>query len=159
MSERHRAAVASYLLLQRGDQVLLGRRQNTGWYDGWYSIPAGKVEAGELPTDGLIREMEEEIGVTLNRADITFIHAMYREGSDMDDAWADYFYRVQDDAGKYTPVNAEPEKCDELDWFSLDSLPANTIPTITHMLDQVAAGKVFSEIDRPTLEQMYDKSS
>ena len=60
--DRNKAVPASYLFLQKGDGILLMRRQNSGYYDGWYTVPAGHVEAGELPVDALLREAKEEIG-------------------------------------------------------------------------------------------------
>lgn len=143
MSERHRAAVAAYLILRRGDEILLTRRQNTGWHDGWYGMPAGKVEVDELPVAGLMREAREEIGVDLDPEDISFAHAMYRE-HDGHDAWADYIFLVQDDAAKYTPTNAEPEKCDDLRWFPVDQLPINMIPNNRQAVEQYIAGVSFS---------------
>lgn len=45
------------------------RRRGSGYYDGWYSVPAGHVEAGELPVDRLVREAREELGITLDKGD------------------------------------------------------------------------------------------
>lgn len=45
--DRHRVKFAVYLIPRDGDKVLLSLRQNTGWKDGWYSLVAGRVEAGE----------------------------------------------------------------------------------------------------------------
>lgn len=51
MQERNKAVPSSYLILKRDGKILLGRRINTHYYDGWYSVPAGHVEADELPTE------------------------------------------------------------------------------------------------------------
>jgi 8-oxo-dGTP pyrophosphatase MutT (NUDIX family) len=45
-----RMSAAVHLLLIKNDQILLLRRFNTGWQDGFYSLPAGHVDAGESVT-------------------------------------------------------------------------------------------------------------
>jgi len=157
MNERHRAAVAAYLILRRGDKVLLGRRQNTGWYDGWYNLPAGKIEPGEFALDGMLREVQEEVGITLDPADVSFAHAMYRR--EIDETWVDYFFFVSDDSGKYEPINSEPDKCDELDWFPVTDLPANMIPNNRQALEGFLAGETFTDMVGITPEEAAVKLS
>jgi 8-oxo-dGTP pyrophosphatase MutT (NUDIX family) len=38
---------ATYLIAMQDEGVLLARRHNTGWMDGWYTLPAGHVDGGE----------------------------------------------------------------------------------------------------------------
>ena len=80
--ERNKAVPAVYLVLKKGDEILLMRRQGSGYYDGWYSVPAGHVEEGELPLEGLIRETTEELGIDLNPKYIHLVHTMYRTKHD-----------------------------------------------------------------------------
>ena len=54
---------ASYVLLLRGPEVLLQRRQNTGYMDGfWVAGAAGHVEPGETARHAAVREAREELG-------------------------------------------------------------------------------------------------
>lgn len=50
-------------LLHRGKEVLLQRRTKKDW-QGW-AIPGGHVEPGESIVDAVIREMQEETGLTV----------------------------------------------------------------------------------------------
>jgi 8-oxo-dGTP diphosphatase len=45
--QRFQTPVAVHLFLLRGDQVLLLQRQNTGYKDGNWSVPAGHLDGGE----------------------------------------------------------------------------------------------------------------
>jgi 8-oxo-dGTP diphosphatase len=84
-------------------------RQNTGYFDGWYVVPSGHVEAGELPTDGAVREVAEEVGLTIDRTRLVLAHTMYRTKHDATGDRADYFFVVDKWEGE--PINKEPGKC------------------------------------------------
>ena len=52
-------------LLVRGREVLLARRSSErSFYPGVWDVVGGHCESGESPRDALVREVEEEIGVT-----------------------------------------------------------------------------------------------
>jgi 8-oxo-dGTP diphosphatase len=52
-------------LLVCGDEVLLARRSSERpFYPGVWDVIGGHCEGGEAPGDALVREVEEEIGVT-----------------------------------------------------------------------------------------------
>jgi len=51
-------------LLIRGRAVLLGQRASHESYAGRWDIPGGHIEIGESPSAALVRELQEEIGVT-----------------------------------------------------------------------------------------------
>ncbi|MBU6321693.1 MAG: NUDIX domain-containing protein [Patescibacteria group bacterium] len=46
--------VALHVFLVKGDQMLLLKRKNTGTYDGQWSVPAGRLDAGESATSGAV---------------------------------------------------------------------------------------------------------
>lgn len=66
--ERHQLSVAVFVVLRRGEKICLIRRANTGWMDGFYSLPAGGLESGETLLNAAVREAHEETGVTIEAA-------------------------------------------------------------------------------------------
>ena len=54
-----------YLILQNQNKVLLSKRKNTGWFDGYYSLIAGHLHPKESASTAIIREAKEEIGIFL----------------------------------------------------------------------------------------------
>ena len=141
--ERHKAVPAIYLILKKGKDVLLIRRINTGYYDGYYSVPAGHIEAGELPIDALLREVEEEIGLIVVRDSVTLAHTMYRTRHDSTGDRVDFFFF----ATKYTGEieNKEPHKCDDIAWFPINRLPVNLMQCVRDALEAIKRGKNYSE--------------
>jgi 8-oxo-dGTP diphosphatase len=142
--ERNKAVPASYAILERKGEILLGRRINTGYYDGYYTLPSGHVEEGELPSAALIREAKEEIGVDIRYEDIKLVHTMFREKHDDTGQRADYFFLVKKWSGE--PLNVEPHKCDELRWFPNDRMPENMMSHVRYALECYKKGVVYSEI-------------
>ena len=57
--------IAVYLLIEQAGKYAFIMRSNTGWRDGYYALPAGKVEKNESFTQGAIREAAEEVGITI----------------------------------------------------------------------------------------------
>ena len=122
---RARFPATVHLLFLRENQILLLRRFNTGYRDGEYSVPAGHLDGNETVIAAAAREAEEETGVQIDADDILFSSVMHRTE---DDERVDFFVRIAKWNGE--PVNAEPDKCDELRWMSVNDLPLNTIPYV-----------------------------
>ena len=56
---------AAVMLRDDGRQFLLAQRPEGKVYAGYWEFPGGKVEAGESVRDALIRELHEELGITV----------------------------------------------------------------------------------------------
>ena len=69
-----RIAVAAGVLLDEQGRALLTRRPEDADLAGWWEFPGGKIEVGETPLQGLIRELDEELGISVRSASslITF---------------------------------------------------------------------------------------
>ncbi len=57
--------VAAVALIDADGRVLLARRPEGKPMAGLWEFPGGKVDAGETPETALIRELEEELGITV----------------------------------------------------------------------------------------------
>jgi len=130
----------AHLLLFRGDHILLLRRQNTGYEDGNYSVIAGHIESDETARQGMAREAFEEAGLIIQPQDLLLCHVMHRrDGTDR----VGFFFRPQEWVGE--PRNLEPQKCSDLSWFDMDSLPPNIIPYIRQAIRETLQGSSYSE--------------
>jgi 8-oxo-dGTP diphosphatase len=123
---------AAYVVLKQGNKVLLIRRANTGYMDGWYSLPSGHIAGGEPAHMAAIREVKEEVGVTIDPSDLAFVHVAHRLAETKDHERVDFGFATTRWVGE--PRNMEPEKCDDMQWRAIDDLPENTIPLVVQML-------------------------
>jgi len=64
-STRRLLLVAAAALIDASGRVLLTQRPQHKQLGGLWEFPGGKVEPGEAPEDALIRELKEELAVTV----------------------------------------------------------------------------------------------
>lgn len=131
------------LLLTRGDHVLLGLRQGTGYADGQWNLPSGKLEIGEDAVTGLIREAREEVGVRLTPGELRLVTTVHHRTRPTH-ARIGLVFGVEWDPERHgAPVNAEPHKCAGIGWFPDTQLPSNTYPYSGACVDAYREGVSF----------------
>jgi 8-oxo-dGTP pyrophosphatase MutT (NUDIX family) len=101
---------------------LLGQRQNTGFEDGRFHVPAGHLEQGETILQSLIREAQEELGITIQPSQAELALVLHQKSTN---GRLGVFFLVREWKGEIK--NMEPEKCGKLEWFDLERLPANMV--------------------------------
>jgi len=132
MSQRNSTIPASYLILERDEKILLMKRFQTGYMDGFYSLPAGHVDPGELPMETMVREAKEEVGIDVTKQDLVFVHVDY-EVRETEEDRVDFYFKSSRWSGE--PIIIEPHKCDEMRWVSVNDLPENVIPKVRVALE------------------------
>jgi 8-oxo-dGTP diphosphatase len=143
--DRFRVVPAAYVVLLRGDtqgagEVLLQRRQDTGFMDGlWACGAAGHVEAGESVLEAAVREAAEELGVRIAPADLEPLTSMHRTGANgrAIDERVDWFLAARRWEGE--PALQE-SKASDLVWHRFDALPADVVPHERAVLEWLRDG-------------------
>jgi len=102
-------------ILRDGDRVLLCHRSAARrWYPDVWDLPGGHVEDGEDPKASLVRELREELGITVPPPPGPPMHEIRLATVDMQiwliDSWTG------------TLVNAAPEEHNAVAWFELSDL-------------------------------------
>ena len=96
--------------------LLCHRHPNREWFPDVWDLPGGHVLPGETPAAALVRELTEELGVTISPPARQPFRTLSYEDGDIELAiW------VVDYGG--TVENRAPEEHDELRWVTAADLP------------------------------------
>jgi 8-oxo-dGTP diphosphatase len=115
---RNSKPTASVLLTNTRGCILLVRR-STEPKRGWWDIPGGFCEPGELPNIGAIREAREELGVEVQLIAHTGMYIdVYQDASEYT---LNLFYSAEIVSG--VPVAADDAL--EIGWFGPQEIPEN----------------------------------
>lgn len=113
--------------LVRERSVLLAHRRNEKHaYPGVWELPGGVAEDGESELDTLVRELREELGVTITPASTTHLCRLTIEPEARPAHLSAWLVRHWEG----TPANAAPEEHDGIRWFDLDDLPPPAHPQV-----------------------------
>jgi len=142
--DRHSIIPAVWMIIKNNqDQIFLLRRHNTGWLDGWWTVPAGHIEPMESPSAAAIRELHEETGVMTRLEELNEPLIYFYPADDQTHERVSLFFEVKSYTG--TPRNAEANKADKGEWFNMDALPENIVPLLRRALIDLPTGMRYSE--------------
>jgi 8-oxo-dGTP pyrophosphatase MutT (NUDIX family) len=88
----------------------------------------------------MTREALEETGVLVKSEDLSVVHTVHQIG---DKEYIDFYLQANKWNGD--PSILEPDKCDDIQWFSLNELPDKLLPNVKDVLKQLENGQTFSE--------------
>ncbi|MGK9267736.1 NUDIX domain-containing protein [Bacillus inaquosorum] len=116
-TQHPRVGVGAFILNEK-QELLLVLRKKEPEANHW-SIPGGKVEWMENVEDTVIREIKEEVGVTIQIDSLLCItnHILPEEETH----WVCPTYKSRIHKG--TVKNCEPEAIIDIGWFSLQEMP------------------------------------
>jgi 8-oxo-dGTP diphosphatase len=124
-----RPHVGIEVIVTRGNQVLFVRRRNSHG-DGTWSVAGGHLEYGEALEACAIREVKEEVGVTIT--DLAFRAVT----NDLFEAEMKHYVTIWME-GSYVsgePTIQAPNEISEVGWFSWDALPEPLFLPLQHLL-------------------------
>lgn len=108
---------AGAVIYNEEGKLLLTRRGKKARNEvGKWEFPGGMIEYGEATPDGLKREVKEEIGVEIECGELLCLIDYILPGEQQH--WVAPTYICKIVSG--TPAIQEPEKCDDIGWFTLE---------------------------------------
>lgn len=133
--------VAVHIFLLKEKKVLLMERANTGFNDGKWSVPAGRLDSNESIRQGAAREAKEEVGVSVDVEDLSEPLVMHHKDERGERIY--FFFIGRKWEGELE--NCEPEKCSRLEWFDIEKLPETLIPHVRVALNEMMNGETYIE--------------
>ena len=126
----HGFRVAVNAVIERDGLVLLARRRDIGWWN----LPGGGVEPGESVTEGLQREMREEIGVEVEVMRLAGVYSKPQKS----EVVLVFLCRLPADQEQTLHTTDEVS---ELGWFAPAALPADLLPKHRQRVEDALAGQ------------------
>lgn len=119
--------VVAVALLDEAGQVLMQQRPAGKAHGGLWEFPGGKVEAGESRESALVREVAEELGISIKPGSLEFFDTC--SGSVVEDPGSAGLVIVLYTARQWSgqPCNLD---ADAIGWFDAASLMALEMPPL-----------------------------
>jgi 8-oxo-dGTP diphosphatase len=144
MAEDRKIGVGFGVMMLRSGKVLLGKRHDDPEKAssllngaGKWTMPGGKLHFGESFEEGARREVMEETGIMLKKADVLCVNN--------DTVEAAHFVTIglisEDFEGEAKAM--EPDEITEWKWFQLDALPSPLYFPSAKVLENYRKGKFY----------------
>ena len=125
------------IFIKNGD-VLTVFRTNTEKNSEKHGLIGGLVKTGESVRQAAIREIFEEVGVTVKPEALKLIHTM--SSHENSEETVGHYFLVESWEGE--PFNKASDKHDRIEWIDLDQLPDTLIPrnrqAIENMFEEIS---------------------
>jgi len=114
-------SAGAFIINSKGEILLSKRSKNTRNEHGKWEAPGGQVHFGETREQAIKREIREELGIEIEIIRVLNVADEILKKDKQH--WLPTTFLVKIKRGK--PKIMEPEKCDEIGWFSLNKIPRN----------------------------------
>ena len=113
------------------ERFLLLKRSNTSYCNNMYALPGGHLDRNETIVDGMIRELDEEIGVKFSINELRLIKIVNRTIGNNN--YLDFIFKTSLNGRKAS--NKEKELCSRMIFREKEKLPKETIPIIKKIIE------------------------
>lgn len=142
--DREKFLSSIYLIIKNNEgKILLQRRQGSNLWPGFLALPAGHLDVGEDAYEAAIREAKEELDINITVDNISDVFVVNRKNKSLL-PYYDVYFELNGYNGEIK-IN-EPNKCSELVWSNIKSLPEDMIEFEKIALNNYLNGIKFSTI-------------
>lgn len=113
--------------VENGQILLIRSHHNQVWY-----FPGGKIDCGETKEEALIRELQEELGLSLVRTDLVYLTHIIADNHDHTDLVELFVYTVRDSL----PLIKIGAEISDVAWFDLNDTDLMA-PAVVKTLEQI----------------------
>lgn len=114
-------SAGAFIINSKGEILLCKRSMKARNEKGKWEAPGGQVHFGETREQAIKREIKEELGVDIEIVSVLNVADEILEKDKQHWLPTTFLVRIK----KGEPRIMEPEKCDEIAWFSLDKISKN----------------------------------
>ncbi len=129
---------AGFIIVENGKTFLAKRKGSHA--EGCYGSCGGHLENGETIEECLKREAKEELGIEIEIVKFLCCFNMIKYGKHYMDL--EFLAKIK----KGEPKIMEPDRIENIGWYSLDQLPEPLFEPLKVALDAYKTGKAFYEV-------------
>lgn len=139
MEQQIKIGCEAYIV--RNNTLLMGKRGNV-YGSGTWALPGGHLEFMERANECIVRELKEEMNLTINPSEITLLALC----DDLQPANNVHYLHItfRVDIGSHEPELSEPDACAEWRWFPLDALPEEIFPPHRKIFQTIASQGTYT---------------
>lgn len=142
--DREKFLSSIYLIIKNNEgKILLQRRQGSKLWPGFLALPAGHLDVGEDAYEAAIREAKEELDINITVDNISDVFVVNRKNKSLL-PYYDVYFELNGYNGEIK-IN-EPNKCSELVWSNIKSLPEDMIE-----FEKIALNNYLNDIKFSTI--------
>ncbi len=128
------------VLFNTAGEVLVGKRKNS-YKAGSYGLPGGRVEVNEPLVAAIVREVQEETGLTFTESSFKYC-GVIRENQGTYD-FIHFVFKV--DHVDSEPQLCEPDKCEGWEWKYKEEMRGQLLPGHLAALELLSTGQTLSD--------------
>jgi 8-oxo-dGTP diphosphatase len=138
-SRRFRTILTARLILEYREHILyLAQTPANG---GGYTLPGGKIEGAEFAKEALVREVLEEVGVTVQKKSLRLALIVYKRLQSTTEII--FFFKSKKWEGEL--VVLEPDKFLKTEWLPIDESPKRLPAVIKAAFTAIEKEKTYME--------------
>jgi 8-oxo-dGTP diphosphatase len=118
---REKLYVLGIIIEPKTRRVALLRKKRPLWQQGLLNGIGGHIESGELPSEAMARECQEEVGLTLDWKKIGHFKTVL---------WEMWIFSAS--IGNITKVKGQEDE--EIEYCEIDALPSDVIPNLRFLV-------------------------
>ena len=136
-------SLVGYVLgyIVKENKVALVFRQHTKFGNNHYGLVGGKIDAHESIKDALVREMQEEIGITVSLENAHLVHVLSFKGQTHD--CVTFVFAITTWQGE--AYNKEPQKHGHMNWYSIDQLPPTLLERHKRIIEHIQKKQLYAQ--------------
>ncbi|WP_297848908.1 (deoxy)nucleoside triphosphate pyrophosphohydrolase [uncultured Desulfovibrio sp.] len=120
-------------IIWRGERFLAAQRPTDKPLEGYWEFPGGKLEEGESPSEALVRELAEELGIGVRQC--RFWQSLEHSYAERGFRVRLHFFHVSLFSGEPCPTEGQ-----NLRWVTpAEALELGFLPADAHVLEQLRA--------------------
>jgi len=134
----------NWIFIKKDDKILLLRRKWNGKFDWFWWAPGWHLDVWETFMESALRETKEEIGITINKKDLSTPILVYKVDKEKNELFVGRYTICEKREGEI--INNEPDKCSKLSRYNTKYFPREITPLAQRAFEWLQNRETYIEL-------------